>query len=96
MNRYPYHHPPYHPPYPPPRAYPGLVDVAGGIIGLTAATLRGGARLVTTLVESTLWGVAYPGYGYGYPYGPCDHPVYHGYRVEYVPPLYSGFPPTCY
>ena len=34
---------------------PGLAGVFGGLLGLTAATLQGGTRMVRMIVEETAW-----------------------------------------
>jgi hypothetical protein len=66
---------------------PGLIGVFGGIINLTVAALQGGARVVRTVVEGSVWD-AYPEHHdccthhHERPHGCC--------RVECYPPMYTG------
>ncbi len=83
MNGYHHQHRHHHPAHPQPVLYGGLIGVFGGIIGLTTATLHGGARLVKTIVEDTLWGdCSHHGH---YPCDPCCH----HYTVECLPHTYG-------
>lgn len=54
-----HHHDCYMPPHPHPYQ-PGLMGVFGGVINLTTAALYGGARIVRTVVEGSVWHGEYP------------------------------------
>ena len=44
----------------------GLLGVFGGVISLTTATLYGGASIVRTIVEGSVWQAEHPQYGCSY------------------------------
>lgn len=71
-------------PYRPYGAYhhPGLLSVFGGIMNLTIATLGGGARIIRTVVEGTVWHGCYDPGGWSYPV------PYHYYQIQCCPPAY--------
>jgi hypothetical protein len=82
------HHPGY--PYPPyaPAYNPGLVDLFGSMIGLATATIYGGARVIRTIVEGSVWCSHHDCYGDCGGCDPCCHPMHHCYDVECLPHTY--------
>lgn len=68
-----YYHSFYH--YPPsmpyaPVQHAGLMGVAGGMINLATTMMFGGARVVRTIVEGSLWHAEHP------PYHRSSHPCH--------------------
>jgi hypothetical protein len=67
---------------------PGLIGVFGSIINLTVAALQGGARVVRTVVEGSIWESHHEHWRHDcrehfeHPHGCC--------RVECYPPMYTG------
>jgi hypothetical protein len=102
-----YHHcgPGFHPPHghPGPVYHPGVTGIFGGVVNLTVSALQGGARLLRTVVEGTVWHAGHDCCG------PCGHPPVHGgchcgccapvahhcCHVECLPPVYPGGHPCC-
>lgn len=70
--------------------HPGLMGVFGGMIDLTTAVLQGGATLVRTIVEGSVWHGCHPGYPPYYPayWSGCHVQGHHSYYVECVPHCY--------
>ena len=86
-----YGYPGYGYPYHPYRRAGGIVDVAGGILRLTMATVQAGSLLARTAVENTIW-CGYPPGGHYTGCYPCSPQWAHHYTViEHYPP----FPPCC-
>lgn len=99
-HHYPHGVGPHHPGHPP---HAGVADVIGGVVNLTTAALYGGARLVRTVVEGTMWYGCHPHHdpcvgfhpgSYHHRYHDCcscwcSH-LCHCCTLEHVPPLYSG------
>lgn len=79
--------------YPPsaPRYNAGLVGLFGSMIGLTTAILYGGARVVQTIVEGSVWNSAYDCYGGCCGCDSCCHPMHHCYHVKCQPPTYPYY-----
>ena len=84
MHPYPYHgHPAHdHPPHCGQPLHAGLMGVAGGVINLTTSLLYGGARIVRTLVEGSVWHGEYP------PQHGCGGCVQHVCHLHCVPETY--------
>ena len=55
-----YHQGFHHTPMQQPPYNPGLLGVLGGVINLTTTVLYGGARIVRTVVEGSVWYGEYP------------------------------------
>lgn len=63
---------------------PGLLGVFGGIINLTTASLRGGANIIRTVVEGSVW--------HSHQHDRCGcggRPVCHCYHTECSPRTYG-------
>lgn len=96
------HHCQAHPNAMAPGYHPGLLGVFGGFINLTTAALQGGARLVRTVVEGSIWhgchdpwGACQSHHGHGGGCG-CHHGHPHGCcHVECQPPSYPGCHRCC-
>lgn len=69
-------------------SHPGLMGVFGGIINLTTATLYGGASILRTIVEGSVWHGCHQGHHHG-GYCSCCSDVVHCCHVTCVPPSYS-------
>lgn len=80
MYHHDYHGPPYLHPY-----QPGLMGVFGGVINLTTSVLYGGARMVRTVVEGSVWHGEYPPY-----HGSCGCRHHHGCHVRCCPETYHS------
>gem|GEM_PF-3424010 len=73
----------------PPAVHPGLMGVFGAMINLATSSLQGGARIVKTVVEGSVW--------YSHCETPClpmrcsccCGPVVHRCHVECVPRTYG-------
>jgi hypothetical protein len=98
-----YHHHPHHfaPHHPGPPQHSGLMGVLGGAVNLATSALYGGAGLVRTVVEGTMWHGCHPhhdpcchsGCGCGHHHDCCScHCVSscHCCCIQHVPPLYTG------
>lgn len=78
-------------PHYPHQAYPqhtGLVGLVGGIINLTTSSLFGGARIVRTLVEGSVWGAEHPPH-YG-SCGCCQQHCCHVHHLHCIPETHDG------
>ncbi|MGD8569293.1 MAG: hypothetical protein PVJ39_14495 [Gammaproteobacteria bacterium] len=83
-NPVPHSHPAPHPqPY-----NPGIVGIVGGVINLTTTALYGGARVVRTIVEGSVWHGEHPYHHHG-----CcahqHHGCHHACHVHCCPENYS-------
>jgi hypothetical protein len=82
-----HHYPGFDPHYAgyPPHA--GLMGIIGGVINLATNTLYGGARIVRTVVEGSVWQAEYP---HHYGMGGCHpQPCCHVCHVHCIPETYS-------
>jgi hypothetical protein len=78
---------PYYPCHRGPVQHAGLVGIFGGVINLTTAALQGGARIVRTVVEGTMWHAVHDGCCEPEPRCCC--------HVECEPPVYPGSHRCC-
>lgn len=69
--------------------HPGLIGVFGGLINLTTSALMGGARVIRTIVEGSVWHSCHMGGHHGHHGCSCCQP-HHYYHVECHPPVYRG------
>jgi len=72
------HVPPYTHPY-----HSGLMGLVGGVLNLTTSALYGGARIVRTVVEGSVWHGEYPPH-----YGHCGCHHQHVCHVHCCPESY--------
>jgi hypothetical protein len=83
-----HHHPNHHSCPHAGTSHPGLMGVFGGLIQLTTATLYGGASILRTIVEGSVWHGCHESHHYGTERS-CCHEVVHCCHVTCVPPSYS-------
>ena len=84
------HHHPRHDARPGFHHHSGLMGVFGGMINLTTAFLQGGATIVRTIVEGSVWHGCHPEHHH-FHHGCCSGCYaqgHHSYHVECLPHSY--------